>query len=128
MLHWEQHYSCVQENVDSGCDPTLEIDVVTFTLVKSVPLCPSVADRPALKEGGEEEGNGVSSRYTHDSVGDHLELLVWEDAEVEEENRDLGDTEGRDVEDLSIKVVSEDIGDLIVLERPYVSTEAIFDY
>lgn len=89
MFHRERHDDDVQEDVDSGRDPALEMDVVAGALVESIPLIPSHADGPALHEGDDEEYDGVDTTDAHDAVSKDSKALGRKDAKVEEENRDL---------------------------------------
>lgn len=128
VFHWKCHDDGIEENVDGGSDPTLEMDIVTCAFVLLVPLCPGKADGQTLDQCCDEECNGVQYTYTHGGVRNHLELLVREDTEVEEQDGDLGDTEGGHVEDLAEVVVVEDVGDLVVLQRPDISTKTVLHH
>lgn len=125
VFHRKCHDGSIEDDVDGGRDPTLEMDVVTCAFVQLVPLVPGKADGYTLDESCDEECNGVECTYTHGGVCHHFELLVREDAQVEEQDGDLGDTKGGHVEDLAEVVVVEDVGNLVVLQCPDVSTKTV---
>jgi hypothetical protein len=128
MFHWESHYKDIQKDVDSGRDPALEMDVVAFALVESIPLIPSHADGPTLEEGCEEESDCVGHTEGHDAVGKGSKAFGRKNAKVEEQNGDLRDTEAGHVEDLSKEVVEQYVGDLLSFQRVYISSETVFDH
>lgn len=128
MFHRERHHNHVEEDVDSGRDPALEMDVVAAAFVESIPLIPSHADGPALHEGDDEEYNGVDPTDAHDAVSKDSKALGRKDAKVEEENRDLGDTKASHVKDFSQEVVEQDVGDLVSFESPNVSSKTVFNH
>ena len=128
VFHRERHYNNVQEDVDSGRDPALEMNVVAGTLVESIPLIPSHANGPALHQGDDEEYDGVDSTEGHDAVSKDSEALGRKDAKVEEEDGDFGDAEASHVEDLSQKVVEQNVGDLVSFECPNISSQTVFDH
>jgi hypothetical protein len=101
------------------------MDVVTCALVESIPLVPGQADGSTLDEGYDEENDGVNPAYSHDTVCDCPKALCRKNAKVEEEDGDLGDTQASDVKDLPHEVVKQDVGDLIGLQRPYVSPKTV---
>lgn len=101
MLQRKNHDSCVQKNVDGCSNPTLKVDIIATTLVQSVPLRPSKADRQTLEGGGEEECDGIRDRESHDRESKCPKPFGGKYAEVEEENRDLGDAKSHDIENLA---------------------------
>jgi hypothetical protein len=54
--------------------------------------------------------------------------LLGEHSEVKTEDRDLGDSQSKDVEDLSEKVVLENVGYLVSLQRPHVLAQSIVNH
>ena len=125
MFHRKYHDDSIKRDVDSGCDPTLEMYVITSAFVEPIPLIPGKINGPALDSSCEEKRDRIGCTYTHNAVREDPEALGGKDAEIEEENGDLGDTEGDHVEDLSHVVVLQDVGDLDVGQCPYISSKSI---
>jgi hypothetical protein len=85
-------------------------------------LSPGIAQRRALEGRCKEEGDRIGYCEAHDTIDDAPEVLMGKDSEIEAENRYLGDAKSKDVEYLSIEIVAEDIGYLVVFQCPHVST------
>lgn len=125
---WQDHDNKIQNNVDGSRDPTLEVDIVTFASMKTVPIVPGHADGCTLEGRCKEERDCVGERYTHYGVHLHTEIFGWEDTEVRKQNRDLGDAEGHNVENLSVVEVSQKASDLFGSQCPQVSPQSILDH
>lgn len=82
-LEWEAQDDEIENDIKSGADPGLGIDIVAPTYGVIVQLQPEVADRLALERGGQEKGQSISDDEPDYDKDGHSEALLGKDAEHE---------------------------------------------
>jgi hypothetical protein len=91
----------VEEDAEGSVGESQRVVVHAFARVLAVPLFPGVADGRANKDGGETEGQGRGQAEDDDAPDDTAEALLREDLQVEEQEGDLDEAEGREVGDFA---------------------------
>lgn len=86
---WQHEQDKIQQNVENGRHPSLNMDVVAFSLLCVVNPLPRVGCWPTLKCCGNSEGNTVGDDQAHHTIANTAELGIREDAKDEEEQRHL---------------------------------------
>lgn len=100
------------------------VDVVAYSGRFSVPVGPGERDWSTLEDGYQEKGDGVAGASAHcDEAGD-AEPFLGENAEVEEEHRDLDQRQTGEIEVLVEVVDFEDRGDVVERYCPDVLTQS----
>ena len=89
LWHWQTHYQYVEQNVECGTQPSLEVDVVAFGGKFTVPSFPGTVDGLALPDGNTLEGYKIHHICCDQDIDAVLEAPTWEDANVEKEDGDF---------------------------------------
>jgi hypothetical protein len=92
----------IEDDVDGGRSPGIGIEVDAFSVMLAIPVFPGNAYGNALQRGCCDECDNVQNANHNRDVNYASEILMREDAEVEEQNCYLGQSDRRKVEKLSI--------------------------
>jgi len=74
------------------------VEVYAFAFVQAVPAFPDEGDGSAVEETGDGEGDSLCDDDGHEDKDRLSHLLTWEDAEAEEQERNLCQCDGDEVE------------------------------
>lgn len=95
----------VNDNVDGRAEPALQMHLIAVPMVPLLQLQPRMVDRPALEQGGEEEGDSKRDAETHGGPDGPLQRAMLENAQQEQEDSDLVHGLCWKVEEFTNKVV-----------------------
>jgi hypothetical protein len=87
----ERDYNQIEDDIDSSRRPSVGIQVDTSSVVLAVPSLPGITDWKALQSSGCDERNHVQYTKYYGDVDRASKVLVREDAEVKQQDGDLGD-------------------------------------
>jgi hypothetical protein len=93
----EKDYNQIENDVDSSRRPSVGIQVDTSSVVLAIPSLPGIADWNALQSSGCDERNDVQYAKYYGDVDRASKVLVGENAEVKQQDGDLGDCDRRKI-------------------------------
>jgi hypothetical protein len=93
----ENDHNQIENDVNSSRRPSVGIQVDTSSVVLAIPSLPGIADGKALQSSGCDERNHVQYAKYYGDVDRASKALLWEDAEVKQQDGDLSDCDRRKI-------------------------------
>lgn len=98
LLQRNNHRANIENDVQNGCKPALEVDVVALGLVLLVPGSPSAVNWSALEDGNELKGDEVCDIEADEDPACQSNMFAREYLQIEKQDGNLCDGQGSEIE------------------------------
>lgn len=125
LPHRDNQDPDIQGDAHGSMGPSNSVDICAFALMHTIPFLPEIINWPALEDGCDHKGKTPKADADECRPEDTLNLLGWEDAHVEADNRQLYKRGLREVQPCHYVEVPDDIRDHGRRECPNILAEAV---
>jgi hypothetical protein len=100
LPHWQKNDDQVEDNIGGSGAPSVRVEVDALSVVLTIPVFPSNSDGNALQRSRYDKGEQICNAEPNCEPDDLSKSPMREDTEVKEQDRNLCQCDGRQVQKL----------------------------